>query len=248
MNTHNFLKLSTVIATLIFSSSSFATYCSLKTPQYCPDKGGNTVNNNINNKNYNNFNNSNKNYLNQNQYQKQLQNQTAIGKASATATANSSSTSGASISGMNGNGGQSNVTTGDVSTSFNSTQVRQTPFAYSPGLSSSFSQENCANSASVGVSAGFGAIGGGVPIQSDDCNRRRDAQMWAAFGQNRIACERMAQSPENQEAMRKAGVDCAYLTREPAGTSDWLKRFKEQYPLEQDNKPFDQFHNQQMAK
>lgn len=132
---------------------------------------------------------------------------TAIGTGIAGASSESTSISGSTSTSSTGNN-SANVSGGN--TQFN--QVRQTPFAYSPGMASSFSQDNCNNSASLGVSAGFGAIGGGMPIASDDCNRRLDAKLWASFGQNRIACERMAQSEENKEAMKAAGVDCAKLT------------------------------------
>ena len=87
--------------------------------------------------------------------------------------------------GGNGYGGQGGANTGGNSytnvsgvgnTSINT--PRQTPLAYSPGMAMSFSQQNCANSVSLGVSAPFGAIGGGVPIDSDECNRRADSVRW----------------------------------------------------------------------
>lgn len=120
-----------------------------------------------------------------------------------------SQATGGSVRGINGN--SSTFTNVSVrGSTYN--QVRQTPFAYSPGMSSSFSQENCANSASVGVSAGFGAIGGGVPVESDGCNRRRDVQLWLATQQNRVACERMIQDEDNAKALKAAGLDCKRIT------------------------------------
>jgi len=100
-----------------------------------------------------------------------------------------------------------------TSASYVSNYPKQTPFAYSPGIAQSFSQDNCANSASLGVSAGFGAVSGGAPVESDACNRRKDVALWLATGQNRIACERMIQDEENLEAMKKAGLDCDKLTK-----------------------------------
>jgi|WetSurMetagenome_2_1015567.scaffolds.fasta_scaffold00310_5 hypothetical protein len=91
-------------------------------------------------------------------------------------------------------------------------QVQQTPFAYAPGLAQSFSQDNCANTASVGVSAGFGALAAGAPVESDSCNRRKDVTLWLVTGQNRIACERMTDDNANMEAMKRAGMDCKTLT------------------------------------
>jgi len=141
--------------------------------------------------------------------------------AGATSDASSLSNAGSVANATGGNGGaggnSQNVNGGNAntqSTTYN--QVRQTPFAYSPGLANSFSQENCANSASVGVSAGFGAIGGGVPVDNDGCNRRRDALIWAGFGQNRVACEVMAGDDNNLQAMQRAGVTCASLTTTPS--------------------------------
>lgn len=107
--------------------------------------------------------------------------------------------------------GATNVNTGAVNVVHQ--QVRQTPMAWSPGLAMSMSQENCNNSASLGVSAGFGAISGGVPINDNDCTRRRDAILWANLGQMRIACERMIQDSGNLDAMRAAGTNCAELTK-----------------------------------
>lgn len=107
--------------------------------------------------------------------------------------------------------GATNVNTGAVNVVHH--QVRQTPMAWSPGLAMSMSQENCNNSASLGVSAGFGAISGGVPINDNDCTRRRDAILWANLGQMRIACERMVQDEGNLDAMRAAGTNCAELTK-----------------------------------
>ena len=91
-------------------------------------------------------------------------------------------------------------------------QVRQTPMAWSPNMAMSASQENCNNSASLGVSAGFGAVSGGVPINDNDCTRRRDAILWANLGQMRIACERMVQDSDNASAMKAAGTNCSTLT------------------------------------
>ena len=111
--------------------------------------------------------------------------------------------------------GQS-IKTGAVSTvvapSYINNQVHQVPMAWSPNMAMSASQENCNNSASLGVSAGFGAISGGVPINDDDCTRRRDAILWANLGQMRIACERMIQDSGNADAMQAAGATCASLT------------------------------------
>ena len=84
--------------------------------------------------------------------------------------------------------------------------------AWSPNRAMSNSQENCNNSATFGASAGFGAVSGGVPINDDDCTRRRDAIMWANLGQMRIACERMKQDENNADAMQAAGATCASLT------------------------------------
>jgi hypothetical protein len=142
--------------------------------------------------------------------------------------ANSTATSSALAIGQGGMGGQGGRATvnnqvrgGDGgeggfainegnSTTFN--QVQQTPFAYAPGLAQSFSQDNCANTASLGVSAGFGAISGGAPVESDSCNRRKDVTLWLVTGQNRIACERMTDDDANMEAMKRAGMDCKTLT------------------------------------
>jgi len=146
-------------------------------------------------------------------------------QANAKSIANAGAVSG-SFSGANAQGGAASANGGDssarsgansggntLSTSYN--QVRQTPFAYSPGLAASFSQDNCANSASLGVSAGFGAIGGGAPVESDACNRRKDVALWLATGQNRIACERMTDDEANSDAMKRAGLDCSKLTAQP---------------------------------
>jgi hypothetical protein len=144
-------------------------------------------------------------------------------------TANSSSFSGAMATGgaaysnaQGGRGGSATVNNqvsgGDGGFAVNEgnsvqfNQVQQTPFAYAPGLAQSFSQDNCANTASVGVSAGFGAISGGAPVESDSCNRRKDVTLWLVTGQNRIACERMTDDDANMDAMKRAGMDCKTLT------------------------------------
>jgi len=114
----------------------------------------------------------------------------------------------ASEGGKGGDGGDA-VNEGNRTT-FN--QVQQTPFAYAPGLAQSFSQDNCANTASIGVSAGFGAISGGAPVESDSCNRRKDVALWLVVGQNRIACERFTDDDKNKDAMKAAGMDCKALT------------------------------------
>lgn len=91
-------------------------------------------------------------------------------------------------------------------------QVRQAPFAYSPGLVGSYSQFNCANSVSVGVSTPFGAAGVGVSDESDDCNRRSDSVRWQELGMAPTACQRMLiESEENQEAMKASGLNCNEL-------------------------------------
>jgi hypothetical protein len=86
---------------------------------------------------------------------------------------------------------------------------RQTPFAYSPGMAMSFSQQNCTSSASVGISAPFGAIGGGVPITSEGCERRLDTLMWQQGGLPRVACNRMTlESGANMDALKASGMAC----------------------------------------
>lgn len=128
----------------------------------------------------------------------------------------SSSASNSSVNGVSSGAaavGSNVVKTGAVTTTFN--QVRQhrvVPFAFAPGLAMSFSQDNCANSASIGVSTGIFGASGGMPINNDACNRRKDVQMWLAVQQPRIACERMIQGEENLAAMRKAGLTCEQLT------------------------------------
>ena len=89
---------------------------------------------------------------------------------------------------------------------------KNAPMAWSPNMAMSMSQENCNNSATIGVSGVIGGVSGGVPINDDDCTRRRDAILWANLGQMRIACERMTQDASNEEAMKSAGVDCSTIT------------------------------------
>jgi fructose-1,6-bisphosphatase/inositol monophosphatase family enzyme len=117
------------------------------------------------------------------------------------------------VSGLAGNGAGSSTQTsanngGNVSSTIY-TQPKQTPMAWSPNLAMSMSPENCSNSVSFGASAGFGAIGGGAPMDSDACNRRMDTRMWVALGQPKVACERMKQDEDNLKAMRLANINCA---------------------------------------
>lgn len=103
----------------------------------------------------------------------------------------------------------SNLSSGSNITSTVYQDVKQVPMAWSPNMAMSMSPENCSNSVSFGASAGFGAISGGAPMDSDACNRRMDTRMWVVLGQMRIACERMRQDEENAEAMQLAGISCA---------------------------------------
>jgi hypothetical protein len=108
--------------------------------------------------------------------------------------------------------GNTQVRTGAVNVIQN--QVRQhriVPLAFAPSMGMSMSQDNCSNGASLGVSTGIFGVSGGVPIGSDDCNRRKDVAMWMTLQQEGIACQRMIQSDENAEAMKKAGLTCEML-------------------------------------
>jgi hypothetical protein len=103
-------------------------------------------------------------------------------------------------------GGDTKITdVGNTNNSF----PRQTPIAYAPGLSTSFSQQNCTSSASIGISAPFGAIGGGVPISDDNCDRRADSIRWQELQAIAVSCNRMViDSDKNMEALKASGLTC----------------------------------------
>jgi hypothetical protein len=108
--------------------------------------------------------------------------------------------------------GDSTSSSGGSSVTVNQRIPRQAPMAWAPGLAAGFSQFNCGNSASIGVSSPFGAIAGGMPIVGDDCVRLHDVVMLMSLQQNRIACERMMQHEGNAAAMKAAGTNCEELT------------------------------------
>jgi len=101
--------------------------------------------------------------------------------------------------------------------------------AWAPGLAAGFSQFNCGNSASVGVSSPFGAIAGGMPIVGDDCVRLHDVVMLMSLQQNRIACERMMQHEGNAAAMKAAGTTCEELTA-PVAVVVPVTNYEERHP------------------
>jgi hypothetical protein len=104
---------------------------------------------------------------------------------------------------------KSTSTGGNVNLAIQQNQVRQTPMAFAPNMVPSYSQSSCASSASVGISTPFGAIGGGIPIDGDNCDRRLDSAYYQSAGLGRVACERMRQHERNDEAMKAAGMTCA---------------------------------------
>jgi hypothetical protein len=116
------------------------------------------------------------------------------------------------VSSVSGADSNSMASAGSSSVNINQSIPRQAPMAWAPGLAAGFSQFNCGNSASIGVSSPFGAIAGGMPIVGDDCVRLHDVVMLMSLQQNRIACERMMQHPGNADAMRAAGTTCEELT------------------------------------
>lgn len=211
-------------STQIIDSSNRSNWTN--TPKDSYNSTGNTTTSNWENRNensYNNINNSKQIQQIDNSYTSGSNNKTDVrdsGNSSATggdSNSKSYATSGSSSASMTS--GDTTVKTGSVNVNspvaINNNQVRQhriVPFAFSPGMAMSFSQDNCSNSASLGVSTGIFGVSGGVPIGSDDCNRRKDVQMWLATQQPRIACERMIQSEENAAAMKAAGLDCSRLT------------------------------------
>ena len=189
--------------------------------QTSSNNGNNWENKNIDSYNTNNINNAQTYQSIDNSYYSKTDNTTTvkdnnIGANAGGSVNNDSSAAGGSASqGQNQQQKQGQFTqTGavNVAPSYINHQVRQTPMAWAPNMAMSASQENCNNSASLGVSAGFGAISGGVPINDNDCTRRRDAILWANLGQMRIACERMAQDDGNKAAMKSAGVTCGSIT------------------------------------
>jgi len=129
-----------------------------------------------------------------------------------TGVVSSSPVSGATGTGTGGTAQAEAGSGGNVlSSTYN--QVKQAPMAWSPNMAMSYSSDNCNNSATFGMSAGFGAFSGGAPINDDDCTRRRDATLWANLGQMRVACERMLMDEDNAAAMQKAGLTCASITQ-----------------------------------
>lgn len=104
---------------------------------------------------------------------------------------------------------KSTSTGGNVNLAIQQNQVRQAPMAFAPNMVPSYSQANCASSASIGVSTPFGAIAGGIPIDGDNCDRRLDSAYYQSAGLGRVACERMRQDERNDEAMKAAGMTCA---------------------------------------
>lgn len=121
----------------------------------------------------------------------------AIARANANARANS-----------NAYGGNTNIQ-GVGNTSFN--YPRQTPMAYAP---SSYSANPCIMNYSAGGSGAPFGFSLGISAESDECNRRGDAVRWQEMGLPQVACERMiVDSEENQEALKKAGIDCKNFPR-----------------------------------
>jgi hypothetical protein len=80
--------------------------------------------------------------------------------------------------------------------------------APSMGGYGSFSNDNCANAA--GAAAGFagGAFGVQAPIESEGCNRRRDAYQLANLGEKDSAIALLCQNEQIKKARQAAGHSC----------------------------------------
>jgi hypothetical protein len=124
-------------------------------------------------------------------------------------------------------------------------QVRQAPIAFAPNMVPSYSQANCANSGSIGISTPFGAIAGGLPVDNDNCDRRLDSAYYQTSGLPRVACERMRQFDKNAEAMEAAGATCAEVTKTVVVTQAPTEKFVTQ---EQFQKALDNQHRVSMTK
>lgn len=121
------------------------------------------------------------------------------------------------------NGGTTSTSVVTGGTNFN--QVRQTPFAYSPAITLGYNPYKCKDSVSLGVSAGFGAIGGGMPVGDDTCELLVKADYLVTKGYTRESCLMLLKDPDMQDVFRQTGNACRAIVVTPAAREYIPPRF-----------------------
>lgn len=105
------------------------------------------------------------------------------------------------------------------------TSVKTNPGIAAPGLAQAFSQFNCANSASGGVSGGFIGIVGGGPVESDQCNGRANSSLLMQMALAARATGDMDLASRFERAARNVVCqqdDTIYATMADAGLCDTI--------------------------
>lgn len=190
---------------VFFSATANATYCSLHNPEYCPPSTGSNVTNN----------------LNANLHVKQ--DVSSLSQAEANANSNSISHGGSAtaisggsnsnVSGFNGNGTSSSSTNTTVNAGSTFNQVRQTPFAYSPANAVGYNPFKCTDTASLGASAGFGAISGGMPINDESCRFFVKVDYLFRNGFVEEGCELLMTDEELADIFAKTHRECSKINK-----------------------------------
>jgi hypothetical protein len=139
----------------------------------------------------------------------------AVGIGAALSGANSYS--GANVAGANTNtSGASSASVGRIinqGSTYN--QVQQVPFAYAPSTNVGSGKYRCNDGASLGVSSGFGAISGGLPVTDDLCQQLVMADWLADHNLMQEACEMMLMDERVAEVFKKTGRTCKPVIVQP---------------------------------
>jgi hypothetical protein len=109
--------------------------------------------------------------------------------------------------------GIAGASTGNVNASSSYNQVRQTPFAYAPSNAVGYNPFKCTDTASLGASAGFGAISGGMPINDATCKFFVKVDFLFRNGFVEEGCELLLTDDELAPIFLKTHRECSRISK-----------------------------------